>query len=436
MDLQYRHRRDALAEKLGAGTAIFRSAPMATMHSDVEYNFRQDSDFFYLTGFDEANAVAVLCPHHQEHHYVLFVQPKNPLLETWTGTRLGVDAAMETLGADAVYSIDDIDEHLPQYVSGADRIYYHLGGDRDFNERIIRLWQKLLAGYQRSGQAPLALEDPGPLLHPQRLVKSADELELVRTAVQIATEAHCTAMEMAKPGRYEYEIQAEVEHIFRKYGALGPAFPTIVASGSNACILHYTHNEHVIEAGNLLLVDAGCSYRYYNSDITRTFPVGQPMSYHQQALYELVLAAQKAAIAAVQPDAPCNAPHDCAVKTITQGLLDLGLLRGELEALIEAEAYKPFFMHRTSHWLGLDVHDVGSYKHDPDHWRSLQSGQILTIEPGIYIGPQIELAEEQEPVPEAWRGIGIRIEDDVLVRTAGHEVLTAGVPKEVLDIQS
>lgn len=435
MSQQYHQRRVALISKLGTGTAIFRSAPMAVMHNDVEYNFRQDSDFFYLTGFDETDAVAVLSPSHEEHQFVLFVQPKNPLLETWMGLRLGVDAALETLGADAVYSIEDLDEQLPQYLRGADRIYYHLGRDRDFNEKILTLWQKLLAGYQRSGQAPLGLEDPGPLLHPLRLIKTAEEMDWMRQAASIATEAHLLALDLAKPGCFEYEIQAEIEHLFRKRGALGPAYPSIVASGDNACILHYTSNNCQMQDGELLLIDAGCSVNYYNSDITRTFPVGKTFTAEQQALYELVLAAQTAAIAAVQPGNTFNAPHEQAVAVLTQGLVDLGLLQGNVDELIESEVYKPFYMHRTSHWLGLDVHDVGSYKHDPEHWRLLQAGHVLTIEPGIYISPTIELVEEQAPVPEKWRGIGIRIEDDVHVTASGHEILTAGVPKAIAELR-
>ena len=434
MSQQYHQRREALISKIGTGTAIFRSAPLAVMHNDVEYNFRQDSDFFYLTGFDETDAVAVLCPNHEEHRFVLFVQPKNPLLETWMGLRLGVDAALATLGADAVYSIEELDEHLPQYVGCADRIYYHLGRDRPFNDKIIALWQRLLAGYQRSGEGPLALEDPGPLLHPLRLVKTSEEMEMMRHAAKIATEAHLLALELAKPGCFEYEIQAEIEHHFRQQGALGPAYPSIVASGDNACILHYTSNNCQMQDGELLLIDAGCSVDYYNSDITRTFPVGKRFTAEQQALYELVLAAQEAAIAAVKPGNTFNAPHEQAIAVLTQGLVDLGLLKGTVEDLIESEVYKPFYMHRTSHWLGLDVHDVGSYKHAKDHWRSLQAGHVLTIEPGIYIGPNIELVEEQPLVPEKWRGIGIRIEDDVHVTPSGHDVLTAGVPKAISEL--
>lgn len=431
MQAEYRQRRQQLMESIGSGTGIFRSAPMAVMHSDVEYNFRQESDFFYLTGFNEPNAVAVLAPHHEEHQFVLFVQPKDPLMETWTGYRVGVDLAKEEYGADEVYPIAELDEHLPQYLAGADRIYYHLGLDQPFNQTILKHWQRSLIMVRKNGIGPVALEDPMTVLHPQRLTKSEAELDLMRKAIDISAEAHNLAREIAQPGRYEYEIQAEMERLFRLRGGLGPAYPSIVAAGVNGCILHYTENTCQLQDQDLLLIDAGCSYQYYNADITRTFPVSGTFTAEQKALYELVLAAQEAAIAQVQPGNPYNAFHDAAVKVLTQGLVDLGLLKGEVDTLIEEEKYKPFYMHRTGHWLGLDVHDVGVYKKDKDTWQPLEAGHVVTVEPGIYIGPDIQLDEDQPEVPEKWRGIGIRIEDDVLLTKTGHEVLTAAVPKSV-----
>ncbi|WP_299413362.1 aminopeptidase P N-terminal domain-containing protein, partial [Acaryochloris sp. IP29b_bin.148] len=410
------------------------SAPMAVMHSDVEYNFRQESDFFYLTGFNEPNAVAVLAPHHEEHQFVLFVQPKDPLMETWTGYRVGVDLAKAEYGADEVYPITELDEHLPQYLAGADRIYYHLGLDQPFNQTILKHWQRSLIKVRKDGIGPVALEDPMTVLHPQRLIKSEAELDLMRKAVDISVEAHNLAREIAQPGRYEYEIQAEMERLFRLRGGVGPAYPSIVASGVNACILHYTENACQLQAQDLLLIDAGCSYEYYNADITRTFPVSGTFTAEQKTLYELVLAAQEAAIAQVQPGKPYNAFHDAAVKVLTQGLVDLGLLKGDVDKLIEEETYKPFYMHRTGHWLGLDVHDVGVYKKDKETWQPLQAGHVVTVEPGIYIGPDIQLGEDQPEVPERWRGIGIRIEDDLLLTETGHEVLTAAVPKAIAAI--
>ncbi len=426
---EFRQRRQHLMAKIGHGTAIFQSAPMAVMHNDVEYVFRQDSDFFYLTGFNEPEAVAVLAPHHPEHQFVLFVQPKDLAQETWTGYRYGVEGAKERFGADEAYSIAELDEKLPQYLEKSDRIYYHLGRDRQFNDTIIRHWQKLMANYAKKGIGPKALENPHHLIHPLRQIKSATELDLLREACRISAEAHHRAQEFVRPGLYEYQVQAEIEHTFRLQGAMGPAYPSIVATGQNACILHYINNDAQLQDNDLLLIDAGCSYGYYNGDITRTFPVNGKFTPEQKALYSIVLEAQTQAIAAVQPGNPYNQMHDTAVRAIVEGLMDLGLLVGEIEEIIKEEKYKPFYMHRTGHWLGLDVHDAGFYKADADTWQSLQSGNVLTVEPGIYIAPGIKPAEGQPEIPEKWQGIGIRIEDDVLVTDTGHEVLTAAVPK-------
>jgi Xaa-Pro aminopeptidase len=402
-------RRDRYLSKLGTGTAIFRSAPLAVMHNDVEYNFRQDSDFYYLTGFNEANAVAVFAPWHEEHKFILFVQPKDRDKETWTGYRVGVDAAKEIYGADVAYPIHELDEKLPQYLEKADRLHYHMGHDRTFNDRIIRLWQRFMATYYKRGTGPIAIEDSGILLHPLRQHKSASELELMRKAVAIGAEAHNLALNIRQPGRYEYEIQAEMEHLFRLRGGEGAAYPSIVASGINACILHYTENTRQMQDNELLLVDAGCSYGYYNSDITRTYPVGNRFTEEQRILYELVLKAQMAAIDQVKPGNPQNLFHDTAVKTIV-------------------------FMHGTGHFLGLDVHDVGVRKIG-ETWQTFQPGQVVTVEPGIYIRSDFQNIEGQPEVPERWLGIGIRIEDDVLVTETGNEVLTAAVPKSLSEME-
>ncbi len=426
---EYYLRREQLMAKIGNGTAIFRSAPMATMHNDVEYTYRQDSNFYYLTGFNEPEAVAVFAPHHPEHRYILFVQPKDPEKETWTGYRCGVEAAKEIYGADEAYPINELDEKLPQYLIDADRIYYHLGSDREFNNVIISHWQRLMRGYQKRGRVPVAIEDTRPMIFPMRLVKSPGEIALMRKAAEISARAHNHAREFAQPGMYEYQVQAEIEHIFRKEGGMGFAYPSIVASGDNACILHYIENDSQIKENDLLLIDAGCSYGYYNGDITRTFPVSGEFTSEQKAIYDIVLEAQLKAIAEVKPGKPYNDFHDMAVCVIVQGLLDLGLLQGNLEEIIAEEKYKPFYMHRTGHWLGLDVHDVGVYKHNEETWQNLQPGQILTVEPGIYISPHIKPAEGQPEIPDCWKGIGIRIEDDLLVTENGHEILTAAVQK-------
>jgi len=434
MQSEYRQRREQLMTKIGKGTAVFRSAPMAVMHNDVEYNFRQDSDFFYLTGFNEPEAVAVLAPHHEEHRFVLFVQPKDPERETWTGYRVGVDAAKERFGADMVYPIAELDEKLPQYLEKADRIYYRLGRDRPFNDTILKHWQQLMRTYPKRGTGPIALEDPAPTLHSLRQLKSEAELDLMRRAAAISAEAHNRAREFARPGCYEYQVQAEIEHVFRMRGAIGVAYPSIVASGANACILHYTENDRQMQDGELLLIDAGCAYGYYNGDITRTFPVGGKFTPEQKAIYEIVLEAQLQAIAQVHPGNPYSQIHETAVRVIVAGLLDLGLLQGDMEEIIKEEKYKPFYMHKTGHWLGLDVHDVGVYQHG-ETAHTLEPGQVTTVEPGIYIGSDIKPAEGQPEVEARWRGIGVRIEDDVLVTAIGHEILTSDVPKSVAEME-
>ena len=431
---EYAQRREQVMTKIGKGTAIFRSAPMAVMHNDVEYNFRQDSDFFYLTGFNEAEAVAVLAPHHEEHRFILFVQPKDLERETWTGYRVGVEAAKEQFGADEVYPIAELDAKLPQYIEKADRIYYHLGRDQAFNNKVLKHWQQQLATYPKKGYGPIALEDPAPVLHPLRQIKSAVELDRMRQAAKIAVEAHNHARAFAKPGLYEYQVQAEIEHIFRRQGALGPAYPSIVASGANACVLHYTENTRQMQDGDLLLIDAGCAYAYYNSDITRTFPINGKFTPEQRAIYEIVLEAQLQSIAQVQPGNPYKQTHDTAVRVIVEGLMNLGLLQGDIEEIIKEEKYKPFYMHRTGHWLGLDVHDVGVYQHgETPHY--LEPGQVLTVEPGIYISPYIKPVEGQPEVDPKWHGIGIRIEDDVLVTASGCENLTEAVPKTIAELE-
>ncbi|NET85720.1 MAG: M24 family metallopeptidase [Moorea sp. SIO1F2] len=412
---EYKERREQLMSKIGNGTAIFRSAPVAIMHNTVEYNFRQDSDFFYLTGFNEPEAVVVLAPHHEEHRFVLFVQPKEPKKEVWTGYRTGVEAAKELFGADETYPITELDEKLPQYLKKADRIYYHLGRDKAFNDTILKHWQRLMALYPKNGTGPMALESTNLILYGMRRVKSTRELKLMRQAVEISVDAHNHARAFTQPGRYEYEVQAELEHDFRRRGAIGPAYPSIVASGANSCVLHYTENNRQMQDGDLLLIDAGCSYGYYNADITRTFPVGGKFTPEQKILYELVLKAQLNAIAQVKPGNPFNQFHDTAVKILVEGLIDLGLLAGDSEEIIKEEKYKHIYMHRTGHWLGLDVHDSGGYKQG-ENWQIFQPGNVVTVEPGLYIGPDIEPVEGQPAIDQRWRGIGIRIEDDVFVR--------------------
>ena len=427
---EYAQRRQRLMAKMGTGVAIYASAPAAVNHADVEYTYRQDSDFYYLTGFNEPEAVAVLAPQNPEHQFILFVRPRDRTMEIWTGYRAGLEGAKEKYGADIAYDIGELDHHLPQYLTTADPIYYSFGRDGELNLKIIHHYQKSLLGYGKRGSGPTAIANANLLLAPLRQYKSAWELEQIGRAIEISAHAHNSAFESTKPGTYEYAIQAEMEHIFRKSGAMGTAYPSIVASGANACILHYVDNNAQMQDGDLLLIDAGCSYDYYNADITRTFPVNGKFSPEQKALYEIVLEAQLAAIAEVKPDNAYNHTFNQAVKIITAGLVDLGLLAGDLEELIAEKKYKPFFMHGIGHWLGLDVHDVGVYKIG-ETWQNLAPNMLITIEPGIYIAPDATAAAGQPEISDRWKGIGIRIEDDVLVTPTGHEVLTKNVPKSI-----
>ena len=438
MQSEYRQRRQAVLDKIGKGVAVFCSAPTAVMHNDVDYLYRQDSDFFYLTGFNEPGAVLVLTGSHDEHKFVLFVRPKDIEQETWSGIRTGVDAAKEKYGANEAYSITELGEKLDQYVMKSPRLYYHFGHDKAFNSRIIKLWQRLLRKMTKKGVGPTAIEDSKLLMQQFRRVKSEHEVAQIKQAIAISAEAHNLAREMARPGMYEYEIQAAIENVFRRAGASGPAYPSIVAGGENACILHYVENNQPLKEGDLLLIDAGCAYDYYNADITRTFPVGETYSEEQKILYNLVLEAQLAAIKEVQAGKPFNAFHDAATRVITEGLVELGLLEGDVDELIEAKKHKAFFMHGTGHFLGLDVHDAGILRNEDKTWKPFEVGNIVTVEPGIYISPHYKPAEPKEgeedtlPQPEVeerWKGIGIRIEDDVLVTATGNEVLTSAVPK-------
>ncbi len=426
---EYQQRRQKFSKAIGKGVAVFRSAPHAVMHNDVEYVYRQDSDFYYLTGFNEAEAVAVIAPNHSEHQFILFVQPKNLAQEIWTGYRVGVEAAKDLYGADIVYSIDELEEKLPQYLVTGDRIYYHLGLDSKFNERIINHWQRLIGSYSKRGSCPSGLEDTTFVLHPLRKIKSEAEIEMMKKAASISVLAHKKAQEVVDAGRYEYEVQAAIEHVFRSNGGDGIAYPSIVASGANACILHYIENNRRMEAGDLLLIDAGCCVGYYNGDITRTFPVGGEFTPQQKDIYQIVLQAQLSAIELVQPGNTYNQFHDKAVETIVEGLKDLKLLQGSTEEIIAQKQYSPFYMHGTGHWLGLDVHDAGAYKDTEGNWLEFEEGNIVTVEPGIYISPYITPVEGQVDIPDYWHGIGVRIEDDVLVTSTGNEILTTGLEK-------
>ena len=424
-----RRRKKLMAMMDRQSIAIIPGAHEVTRSRDTEYPFRQNSDLFYLTGFEEPDAVLVLVPGRRQGQVVLFCRERDPEMELWNGYRLGPEGADACLGIDDAFPIDDLDDILPGLIEGTQRIYYSMGHDDVFDQRVMG-WVNQIRRLVRSGAAPPAdFTDLAFLLHEQRLIKSAAEIRVMRKAGEISAAAHVRAMQECQPGRYEYHLEAAIQHTFSEHGARFPAYNSIVGSGANACVLHYTENASRMKAGDLVLIDAGCEYQGYAADITRTFPVSGQFSPEQKAIYDLVLEAQRAAIAKVRPGNTWNQPHDATVRVITRGLIKLGLLKGKERELIKAEAYRDFYMHRAGHWLGLDVHDVGDYRID-GRWRQLEPGMVLTIEPGIYI------AADNTKVAKRWRGIGIRIEDDVAVTETGCDVLTADVPKRADEIEA
>ena len=424
----YARRRQNLMQHIGDGIAIVPSAPIARRNGDVLYRYRPDSDFFYLTGFSEPETVAVLIPGRASGEFLIFCRERNRAEEMWDGHRAGLEGAVEIFNADDAFPIDDIEDILPGLLENRSKVYCNLGRYPDFDEQLLH-WLSDVKNRKRSGiSAPGELVDHGYILHEIRLIKGAAEIKAMKKAAAVSVVAHCRAMSRCQPGMFEYEIEAELEYAFRQGGAQYPAYPSIVAGGENACILHYIDNSRRLRKHDLLLIDAGAEIDCYCADITRTFPVSGRFSGRQKALYEIVLEAQLAAIAAVSPGASFNDPHEAAVRAITAGLKDLKLLKGSVDSLIEKTAYRKFFVHRTSHWLGLDVHDVGEYRVG-DTWRMLEPGMVLTIEPGIYV-------PAHRNIPKQWHGIGIRIEDDVLVTRQGHDVLTQDAPKDPAAIET
>ncbi len=425
----YAARREAFVQQMGEGVAIFPAALLSIRSHDTEYRYRQDNDFYYLTGFPEPEALCLLSPQHATERFILFVRPRDKDREVWTGRRFGAERAKEIFGADATYTIDKLDEILPQHLATAEKVYYALGRNEPMNAKILDLMNRGRMMRQRSGRGPVSLIDPGEILHELRLHKSAEEIELMRRAVAASAAAHQAAVTLTRPGMYEYEIEALLEFHFRRLGATGPAYPSIVASGVNATILHYLENNQQIQDGDLLLIDAAAEYACYCSDVTRTFPVGTRFSPVQRDVYNLVLTAQKQAIAMVRPGVRFSEVHQRATEILVDGLREFGILSGQTKEIIEKGEHRRFFMHGTSHWLGMDVHDVGKYKLGEES-RILEPGMVLTVEPGLYI------AEDAEGVSDRYRGIGVRIEDDVLVTADGHEVLTTAIPKELDDIET
>jgi Xaa-Pro aminopeptidase len=424
-----RRRKELMQQMEPNSIALLCAAPPSTRSNDTEYLYRQNSDFYYLTGFTEHDALLALIPGREQGEVVLFCQEKDKTRELWTGILMGPEQAIKQLQIDDAFPIGDIDDILPGLIEGRDRVYYSMGKDQRFDQRVMD-WVKVIRGKVRQGAHPpgefLVLDH---LLNEMRLIKSPLEIKLMEKAGAISAQAHKRAMAVCRPGLHEYQLEAELLHEFVRSGSRAPAYNNIVAGGKNACILHYIENNALLRDGDLVLIDAGCEYEYYAADITRTFPVNGRFSTEQRALYEIVLKAQLDAIKVIKPGTPWDEPHNVTVRVITQGLVDLGLLKGEVQELIKSEAYRAFYMHRAGHWLGIDVHDVGNYKID-NTWRLLEPGMVTTIEPGIYVAP------DNMDVAKKWRGIGIRIEDDVLVTRTGHRVLSHGAPKTVEEIES
>ncbi len=462
-------RRHRFADAVGDGLAIIPAAREMARNSDVHYEFRQDSDFFFLTGFDEPDAVAVFNPSHAKERYILFVRPRDREMEIWTGRRAGVEGAIATYGADAAYPVDQLDQKLREYAVDRPALFYRLGTPA-FDARVTRLLGELRAMQRRGHHAPARVEDPSPVIHEMRLHRSPAELARQRRACELSRDGHIEAMRYARPGMYEYQVQAAMEFVFREGGSPRNGYPSIVASGPNACILHYSENTRLMQDGDLLLIDAAAEYGYHSSDITRTFPVNGRFTAPQRAIYDVVLRSQLAGVAAAKPGVRYDVMHEAARRVLAEGLVDLKLLPRGVEDSLAMHHYREFYMHGTGHWLGMDVHDVGDYRIRGES-RVLDPGMVFTVEPGLYIDPDREQVtfhlrefSEQEMwerrdrlgiaaakkleddekakaktvthrVPAEFRGIGVRIEDDVFVTATGCEVLTAGTPKTIEEVE-
>jgi len=422
----YAKRRARLLSQMQQGIAIIPTAPEVARNADTHYSYRHDSNFYYLTGFTEPEAVVVLVAG-DEPRSILFCREKNLEREIWDGHRVGPDAAREQFGFDTAYPIEQLDEKLTELMGNQPALFYPLGSNPEWDQRIIRLRGAVQEKVRSGIRAPDEIRDVRVLLNEMRLFKDKHEVAVMRQAAAISTAAHRRAMRFTRPDMFEYQVEAELIHEFCSHGARHPAYTSIVAGGANACVLHYVGNNAKLREVDLLLIDAGCELDGYAADITRTFPVGGTFSAEQKDVYQIVLAAQAAAIAVAKPKQSWNAPHDAALRVLAQGFIDIKLCHGSIDAVLESESYKQFYMHRTGHWLGMDVHDVGDYKIGGD-WRPLQAGMVLTVEPGCYIRPA-------DNVPVALWNIGIRIEDDVLITAKGNEVLTDAAPKSVADIE-
>ena len=429
MTLNFSERRDLLADKVLEDSAIIVSAASVKSRiSDTEYSYRQDSNFYYLSGYEEPESLILIRPNQDKERFIIFCRDRDPLREQWDGFRTGQEGVIQDYGADAAYSINSIDEIMPKLLEGAKNIYFSMSAPCGVDAKISS-WVADIRKNTRSGaEPPQNLLSLDSILHEMRLIKESDEMDLMKQAANITTEAHIRAMQSVRPGMYEYQLEAEYLYAFNKNGARSPAYNSIVGGGNNSCILHYVENNAELQDGDLVLVDAGCEYQYYASDVTRTFPVNGKFSPEQREIYSIVLEAHKQSMEQAKPGNKWNLMHDKSVEVIVEGLLSIGLLQGSRDEIIDKGEYSKFYMHRIGHWLGMDVHDVGSYKQDGD-WRPLEEGMVMTVEPGIYI------LDSMEGVDDKWKGIGVRIEDDIAITDSGFEILTPDVPRTIEEVE-
>jgi Xaa-Pro aminopeptidase len=425
----YADRRRRLMERMGdRAAAVFFAAPEAVRSNDTHFDYRQSSDLLYLTGFEEPDAALVLLPGHDKHGVVFFVRKRDREREVWDGPRVGPEGAKERYGADEAFPIEELETRLPEMLEGRERVHVALGHHPDRDALVVRAIGRAKTVARKGKRVPREIHDPALLLHEMRLFKTGPELASLRRAVEVSADAHLRAMKATKPGVGEWEIQAEVEYAFRRAGARAPGYTTIAGSGPNACVLHYVENRRRMQDGDLLLLDAGAELDHYTGDITRTWPVSGTFSAAQREVYDLVLAAQRAVIRMVKPGLRYSDMHDTAVRVLTEGLVDRGVIDGPAEKAIEDKTFRAFYMHGTGHWLGMDVHDVGAY-HVDEASRPLEAGMVFTVEPGLYFSP------DEPRSPARWRGLGVRIEDDVLVTESGCEVLSKGAPVDPDEIE-
>ena len=426
----FSERRSELSKKvLDDSVIIVASSPVKSRISDTDYLYRQDSNFYYLSGYEEPESILLIRPYAKKDNFIIFCRDRDPLKEQWDGFRSGQKGAVKDFGANKSLSISSVDSLMPELLEGAKNIYYSMSSPCGLDKRINAWVDQIRLNTRAGAEPPQNLLSLDSIIHEMRLLKSDEEIEVMKQAAEITTEAHIRAMKAVKPGMFEYQLEAEYLYAFNKNGAKAPAYNSIVGGGNNACILHYVENNSELKDGDVVLVDAGCEYKYYASDVTRTFPVNGSFTEEQKQIYSVVLEAHKQSMDQLQPGNKWNLAHEKSVEVIVEGLIDLGIIKSSKQEAIDTGEYSKFYMHRIGHWLGMDVHDVGSYKQDGD-WRDLEPGMVMTIEPGIYILDSLEGVEDK------WKGIGVRIEDDVLVTKEGFEVLTPDIPRSIEEVES